>query len=447
MPACNLSCVQVSKSLAACRIVMAESSNWHEDVIYQRHRRAMDRVAARLELSVSETDAPAPVDLLLFVKDPGSGGVERTALRLASEWRAMGLNLSVLVGSEGGRRNRGSDSLGPPPSSKAVACWRGFRLGLLALRQVRRVKPAIIFCPGNSYTILAVLLKAALGKACPPILAKISNDLERRDMPRFTRGAYRLWLRIQARMIDHFAVLSQPMASEAIRLMGVAPSRVHRVANPALSLADLEGAAAAYRPSGPGRRFVAVGRLERQKDYPTMLRAFAMAAKHDDRLTIYGDGSARPALAELARSLGLSDKIRFAGHCGEILRHLRDHDILLLSSLYEGQPAAVVEALAVGLDVIATRCCAGITELLEYGALGTLVEGGDVTAFARAVDGAVPGRQDKQRSAAKARAYTTEAAAPAYAELFAKIVAEPKRGRVVRKAARLFPVSRSADAL
>ncbi|CAN5246989.1 glycosyltransferase family 4 protein [soil metagenome] len=364
-------------------------------------------------------------DVALFLKGSGPGGVERTALRLVAGWRATGVGVSLTVGVADGALTPGSGMCQVSRAWPVVGTrWPLTRLTWSMWRHLRRDRPAILFCPGNSYTLVAVLLKTLLGRACPLIVAKISNDLERHDMPRAVRPFYRAWLLVQGRMIDHFAVLSAPMGAQVARLMHVATARVHVVPNPVLSHTDWVSIERADKPVQLGRRFVAVGRLERQKDYPAMLRAFASGAKADDRLTICGEGRERDALARLTGSLGIAERVHFAGHRADIRKELCDHDVLLLTSLYEGQPSAVVEALSVGLAIVATRCCAGMAELLDNGALGTLVESGDAVALARAVARAVPGQQDRARACAKARSFSIEAAIPAYMALFARVIAE-----------------------
>jgi hypothetical protein len=68
-------------------------------------------------------------------------------------------------------------------------------------RRIRRHRPDVLFCAGNSYTVVAVTMRLVLGRRCPPILAKISNDLTRADLPAVARPFYRLWLRIQGRLL------------------------------------------------------------------------------------------------------------------------------------------------------------------------------------------------------------------------------------------------------
>lgn len=386
----------------------------------------------------SDTQRPVPVlphavhegafSILIFLKGFGPGGVERIGLRLAEGWRARDQRVDLLVACDSGPMR----ALGEGLVSLVAPRWpligqRAILLRLLVAtaRQIRTRRPALLFCPGNTYTILAVALKLILGNACPPIVAKVSNDLERPDMHRALRPLYRLWLRLQGRAIDRFAALSEPMAREVARLMQVAPDRVHIVPNPVLTLDDFEEESAqVHHRNKAGRRFVAVGRLEAQKDYPLMLRAFAAARKPDDRLVIHGEGRARPVLEGLVRTLGLTGQVMFAGHCNDIRARMAEHDVLLLTSLYEGQPGAVVEALSMGLGIVATRCCAGMDELLDHGALGTLVDRGDRDGLVRAITAARPDMQDRARARAKARGFTIEAAMPAYAALFATVLGE-----------------------
>jgi glycosyltransferase involved in cell wall biosynthesis len=361
-------------------------------------------------------------EVLVFTKGSGGGGVERIALRLAGGWRDAGFVVAHAVS----------------PTWRGQPEWlEMLRLLRATLRAVRERRPAVLFCPGNAYAGVAILLKLLLRNRCPPIVAKISNDLHRSDLAGPLRPLYRLWLRLQGRVIDEFAALSPAMAREVVALMGVSPARVHVVPNPVLSRAEIDEDAARPMPAiGDGRRFVAVGRLEAQKDFALMLHAFARGGAAADTLTILGEGRERPALERLAAALGIAARVRFAGYCAIVRDQLARHDVLLLSSAYEGLPGVVVEALSVGLGVVATRSSAGMDDLLEGGALGRLVPPGDEAAFARAITAARVGTQDRARARAKADGFTLEAAVPTYAALFATAIARTRDPRRAANASR-----------
>lgn len=131
-------------------------------------------------------------------------------------------------------------------------------------------------------------------------------------------------------------------------------------------------------------RWIAVGRLETQKDYPTLLRA--MARLRDASLTIAGDGSLRQPLEAMARHLGVEDRVVFLGTRTDIPEQFANHDGYVLSSSWEGFGLALAEAMASGLPVVATRS-GGPSEIVgEDGACGLVVAPGDEAALAEAME-------------------------------------------------------------
>ena len=132
-----------------------------------------------------------------------------------------------------------------------------------------------------------------------------------------------------------------------------------------------------------------IGRLVEQKDYPTQLRAFALAAaRHPGAvMLLVGDGPLRGELEALARSLGIAERVRFAGHSAEIPEALRAMDVYVMASKFEPYGVALLEAKAAGTAIVATRVNE-IGEILAEGepggALGVLVPPADPAAMAEA---------------------------------------------------------------
>lgn len=123
-------------------------------------------------------------------------------------------------------------------------------------------------------------------------------------------------------------------------------------------------------------RVMAAGRLEKQKNYPLMLEAFwQFHKKHpDSTLTIYGEGTKRTELEEWIQGKGLEESILLPGVSDCIRERLAEADLFLMTSEYEGMPNALMEAMAMGLPVIATDCpCGGPAYLIEHGRNGFLV--------------------------------------------------------------------------
>lgn len=369
--------------------------------------------------------------ILTFLHSFEPGGVERVALRLVRRWREQGIDAPLFLGRiDGAMREElgtGLDCLVPRQRRFSVAGFETFWMILTLPSVIRRTQPDLLMCAGNSYAVVAVAMKLLLGRRCPPVVAQISNDLTRRDMPWPARLFYRLWLRVQGRFIDHFIAIAAGLEREIADLIRPSPSAISVIPSPALSRAQIDQlrslSGSEARPHGGGRRFASIGRLVRQKNFPLMLKAFAQGAGAGDRLTIYGDGPEREALRLLAERLGLKDRICFAGHVPEPAAHLLDADIFLLSSDYEGVPAVVLEALAAGIPIIATDCSAAMRPLLGDGALGQLIPPGDLHALAQAISQADGLIQDRAASLEQARRFTLENASALYLDCFAAVAA------------------------
>jgi len=359
--------------------------------------------------------------VLTFLHSFEPGGVERIALRLVRQWRALGTDAPLFIGRvQGDMRHdvgAGLDYVTPARSGPWVARWETLWMIWMLPRTIRTLRPDILFCAGNTYAVVAVAMKLRFGRRCPFVLAKISNDLDRLDASWCQRALYRFWLKLLGRFLDHFVGMEAPMAEEIRERLGARVGRITIIPDPALSRSLIDMLIAhpgRERSASTGRHFVAVGRLAPQKNIALMLRAFDRGAIGDDRLTVIGDGPERPKLEILARRLGLGDRVTFRGYVPDPAAILPDFDILLLSSNYEGVPAVLLEALAARLPIIATNCSRSMATLLQHGLLGELVPVGDERALAGAIRRANPAPQDRGLSLAQAERFTLEHAAEAY---------------------------------
>lgn len=381
------------------------------------------RAPAAATVHAPRTDTPNRHDqlrLVTIVKSFAPGGVERVALRLNAEWRRTGVSARVITASTNGKddASAGTDYAAIPDGG-----WFGRHFRTLWMlwhlpAMIRAGQADVIFCPGNTYTLIVVLLKIVLGAECPPIMAKISNDLHRRDMNPALRFFYHRWLWLQGRLIDQFVAISPAMADEIHQRMKVGPDRVAVINDPVLSAGELfECGGRALRPGRSGRRFIAVGRLVPQKNFALLLDAFAQTARGDDRLIILGDGVERTALERQAVRLGIAARVAMPGHVADVRSWLADADIFCMSSNFEGVPAVVIEAIAAGLPVVSTDCSAGMTDLIGHGRFGKLVPLGDARALALAMDMAPVGRDLSEEAMSHVRTFTMEAGAVAYIAL------------------------------
>lgn len=183
--------------------------------------------------------------------------------------------------------------------------------------------------------------------------------------------------------------VSAGVGEDLVANFGIAPGKIRVIHNPF----DLEGirvaADAAITPPTPRPFAVAMGRLVEAKNFGFLIRAYREAGIAHD-LVIAGEGPLRAELANLIDELGLTGRVHLPGFQSNPYALMRAADFYVLSSNAEGFPNGLVEAMAVGLPVVATDCPSGPSEILEARSSpgtvvdahhGLLVPTGDVTAM------------------------------------------------------------------
>jgi glycosyltransferase involved in cell wall biosynthesis len=361
------------------------------------------------------------------------GGVERVALRLAEHWRDAGYAPVIVLG-----RGRGACAGTAPDLDYRVMRepfstdrWETIWLIWSFFRFLRADKADVIFCPGNTYTVVCVAMKLLLGKRCPPVLVKISNDLERPDLPKIVRRFYRAWVRVQGAVLEDFIAIGQPMRAKIARELAVPENRVCVIPDPALSETELRQLSGP-KPAGnlqAGCRFLTVGRLAAQKNQILLLEAFARHAWPEDTLVIAGDGPRHDRLVERADTLGIGSQVRFVGHVEDVRALYAEADVFVLSSHYEGVPAVILEALAAGLPIAATNCCASMEWLTGYGHFGVVVPPGDPDTLGLAMNVARHLQPDRTAMQHLAAQFTVESSGHLYLSKLTALVRDFHRGQ------------------
>jgi glycosyltransferase involved in cell wall biosynthesis len=232
------------------------------------------------------------------------------------------------------------------------------------------------------------------------------------------RVAYELVDAGLARRTDALILPSHALADAFVARLHFPRERIVVVPN---------GVAPSNHPPGRGDRVGTLSLLEPVKDIPTFLRAAAIVHTHHPtvRFVVAGSGSESEALERLAVELGLADVVAFPGFVdpGEAMSEL---SVLVMPSVFENAPMSVLEAMAAGVPVVASRT-GGIPELV--GDHAELVTPGDVEGFAAAIERML---EDPSRAAAHARAaaqrfqerFTGEANARATLAVYEQVLAD-----------------------
>jgi glycosyltransferase involved in cell wall biosynthesis len=243
----------------------------------------------------------------------------------------------------------------------------------------------------------------------------------RADEARYEHGMRRIALAIQSRLerrhvrrADRVIATSEYSATRIATLYGVDRSRIAIVPE----LIDLDAwdaaLANAAREDGPAR-ILTVAHLYPRKGTDTLLRAFAKVST-DAVLRIVGTGRESERLIRLARDLAISDRVNFLGHLpfSALVTEYRNGTLFALPTEQEGFGIVFLEAMASSLPIVATRVAA----VPEVVADGLLVDPGDETALAQALEMLLGNRQLRERMGSEGRKHVVRFAAPTIARQF-----------------------------
>ncbi len=306
----------------------------------------------------------------------------------------------------------------------------GLATHLKLWRLLRRLRPAIL----HTYNLAAVEYAFTATLAGVPIRIHAEHGRDASD-PEGKNPRHKLLRRLLAPLIDRYIPVSDDLARWLRDAVGIAPAKIRLICNGVDTDQFHPGPARTERSQRPppvpfaDDCFVigTVGRIQDVKNHAGLVEAFGLLRKWLPdatglRLAIVGDGPLLPQLREQVRAAGLDECIWLPGARSDIADIMRGFDLFALSSLAEGIPVTVLEAMACGLPVVATRV-GGLPEVVEDQVSGLLVPAADAQALATALQRYC--LQPQQAAAAGAagrlrieRQYSMQAMLAAYAGLY-----------------------------
>jgi glycosyltransferase involved in cell wall biosynthesis len=335
--------------------------------------------------------------ILMTMHRMSQGGADRVAVLLANGFHAAGIPTDLLLLRSGGEGEQALSELldpgvrlhsaGPPMGSRHLELVRGAR-AIRALAASAR-SSLVLASSSNMGLVTGVACRLLRAKGVR-VAMKLTNPVIRPHDRSSIYKAYRTALyRFTFRQHDRVLTLTD---AENRDVQGRYPDLANRfatVANPYVA-ADLLQKALTPRAaqSGPPQ-LLAIARMMPQKRLDVLLEAFSRLSRRDARLTILGDGPLRRSLEAHARTLGIADRVAMPGFVDDVQPALAAADLLVLSSDYEGLPAAVIEALAGNVPVVTTDCFLGAREMLGGSRYCGVTPVGDPAALASAIDAAL----------------------------------------------------------
>lgn len=354
------------------------------------------------------------------------GGAERVTLHVVQGLLAAGHELDLLVASPDGElRSQVPNGVRLVP----LGGRRPARVLVNLVRHLRGTQPVVLLSALTHANLLAVAA-SRLSPGRRPALGVVEHlalsglregrrDLAYRATPALVRAAYR-WA-------DAVAAVSDAVADDLSATAGLARDRIRVLPNPVIP-ADFTERAGRRPPhpwfdEGAAPVVLAIGRLHPQKDFHTLIRAFAELRRSTEaRLVILGEGPERAALEATARAERVEQHVALPGFVDDPAPYLGAAGALALTSRYEGAPMVIVEALAAGTPVVATDCPVGPRQLLADGRFGTLVSVGEVAAIAASLRAALLRRPDPVPESAWSP-YRVETAVARYESLVRELAA------------------------
>jgi len=355
----------------------------HIDASIDRQSHAARRAADALVefLASSRTTG----GLMFMLSDLGTGGTARATMLTVNGLVERGIGVSLAVMSRGGILEPDLDSkVRYLPMNAGAIRGAGMLLALpRMIRGIRAERPSQIVSSGNHMHVLATAAHWLANVPGCKLSLKMTNPVERPNGSALSNLLRRRWYRWAFQRADTILVITDAAKYELAGSLPEIAGKLVVVDNPYITEAMFN--AGRQRSARAPGRLLAIGRLVPQKNYALLLDALGLLKDLQWTIDILGDGPLLRSLTERAGQLGIADRVRFRGFVQDPLPYLAGAHALILSSSWEGQGAVLLEALACGCPVIATRSSSAVAGVLANGRFGRLVPPEDKSALARAI--------------------------------------------------------------
>lgn len=307
-----------------------------------------------------------------FLPPLGDGGVERTVLRLAGTLVERGYKVDVVTVKAQGpflQKIHGDVEVIDLNTRRALTSLPGLA------NYLRREQPKALIS-AQYYTNVVAIWARAMARVSTRLVVteRLAASMALTDSHKVKDKLLPTLMRWSYPKANAIVAVSKGAAEDLARMLRLPSDRIQVIYNPTFDETILEQASEPVEHPWFGDNqppiILGAGRMTYQKDFSTLLRAFALVRKElEARLIILGEGEGRPRLEKLAEELGVAGDVVMPGFVGNPYKYMVNADLFVLSSRYEGMPNVLVEALAVGTPAIATDCPSGPREVLPEEAL------------------------------------------------------------------------------
>lgn len=362
----------------------------------------------------------------VFLPALAGGGAEKAMLHLAQGLAERGLKTDlVLAEAEGDYLDQ------IPPEVRLVDLKSKFPVVFsktLALqRYLQREQPTVLFSALDivSSSLWAKWSSGASTRVVMCIQTYMSEQFRHDQSSTLKKLRPQLvrWLYPRS---DELVAASRGTAEDLAQILDLPLERIRVIYNPVVTPEVLEKSQEPvdhpWFASGELPVVLGVGRLVNQKDFATLITAFAkVRQERPARLVILGEGELRQPLERLILELNLQDDVTLPGFVDNPYAYMEKAAVFALSSKYEGFGNVVAEALATGTQVVATDCPSGPAEILDNGNYGKLVPTSDPAALAQAILYTLDNPIDREILKRRSLAFSTDRVVDQYMEVLERM--------------------------
>ena len=359
-----------------------------------------------------------PMHVAFLLPNLGLGGAERVTLDLARGFAERGAKVDLVL------MERTGEFLAQVPEGIGVIDLgaRRLRSTISPLRRyLKSQRPDALVAAMWPLTTVAVVAAAGLKRRPRVILSDHAPLLAQYADSSLATLMLKASIRATYRFADRIVAVCDGLGTELAELAGLPRGRVTTIYNP-IPKPSCSAPPKSPWPARPVKRIVSAGRLKPVKRYPLLVEAFAPLAREGDGavLAILGEGSDRGLIEATAARLGISDRVLLPGFTHHLGDWLREADLFVSASAYEGFGNVLVEAMHFGLTVVSTDCPYAPREVLGEGQWGALVPSGDAAALTAAMRAALDHPLDRQAQIDRAGEFSLARAVEAYWRVIAE---------------------------
>lgn len=316
---------------------------------------------------------PKKHHIVFYLYSLAGGGAEKVSVNLIKELVGRGMKIDLALNRVTG------PYLSELPEEVRVIGLNGFKNGFFKLKaHIFTERPDALIAsmyPSNQIAILIKLLSRTSTKffVCEHNTMSIHSKGKSGDEE---------WAPLMAKLLYPFSdgviAVSKGVKDDLVKSLNLAPKKIKTIYNPVISDYMLAKAKEEIiHPWFNSKKLpiiLGVGRLDKQKNFPLLINAFAkVKQKCPSRLMILGEGPDRSELEALVQKLGLEEDVELPGFQNNPYPYLANADVFALTSNWEGLPTVLIEAMALGTPVISTNCPGGSCEILSNGKYGDLI--------------------------------------------------------------------------